>query len=123
VAGTGKTFLDRDHTLEHFRQELWVPALLDRQYDYADIIPESPFAGEFIKKYGNELARVEGVGNEGDLKHVDNFLDCVRSRQQPNCHADLGYKVMATVELSVRSYRNGKVYYFDAEREQVVEKV
>jgi hypothetical protein len=108
VAGTGKTFLDRDHTLEHFRQEFWVPALL--------------FAGEFIKKYGNELVRVEGVGNEGDLKHVDNFLDCVRSRQQPNCHADLGYKVMATVELSVRSYRNGKVYYFDAEREQVVEK-
>jgi trimethylamine--corrinoid protein Co-methyltransferase len=32
VAGTGKTFLDRDHTLEHFRQELWVPTLLDRQY-------------------------------------------------------------------------------------------
>ncbi len=32
VAGTGKTFLDRDHTLEHFRQELWVPALLNRQY-------------------------------------------------------------------------------------------
>ena len=26
------------------------------------------------------------------------------------------------VDLSVRSYRNGKVYYFDAEREQVVEK-
>jgi trimethylamine--corrinoid protein Co-methyltransferase len=32
VAGTGKTFLDRDHTLEHFRQELWVPRTLDRQY-------------------------------------------------------------------------------------------
>ena len=32
VAGTGKTFLDRDHTLEHFRKELWVPTLLDRQY-------------------------------------------------------------------------------------------
>jgi trimethylamine--corrinoid protein Co-methyltransferase len=32
VAGTGKTFLDRDHTLEHFRKELWRPTLLDRQY-------------------------------------------------------------------------------------------
>ncbi len=53
---------------------------------------------------------------------MDDFLECVRSRQQPNCHADLGYKVMVTVELSARSYRNGKVYYFDAEREQVVEK-
>jgi len=46
----------------------------------------------------------------------------VRSRQQPNCHADLGYKVSVTSDLSVRSYRNGKVYYFDTEREQVVEK-
>lgn len=93
-----------------------------RQYDYADIVPESPYAEEFIKKHGAAMVRVDGVGNEGDLKHVDNFLECVRSRQQPTCHADLGYKVMATVELSVRSYRNGKVYYFDAERERVLEK-
>jgi trimethylamine--corrinoid protein Co-methyltransferase len=32
VAASGTTFLDRDHTLEHFRKELWVPTLLDRQY-------------------------------------------------------------------------------------------
>ncbi len=32
VAGTRRTFLDRDHTLEHFHKELWVPTLLDRQY-------------------------------------------------------------------------------------------
>jgi predicted dehydrogenase len=93
-----------------------------RQYDYADIFPESTFADEFVKKYGNDQIRIAGVGNEGDLKHVDNFLDCVRSRRQPNCHADLGYKVSVVTDLSVRSYRNGKVYYFDAEREQVVEK-
>jgi predicted dehydrogenase len=93
-----------------------------RQYDYADIFPESTFLDEFIKKKGNDQVRVEGVGNEGDLKHVDNFLDCVRSRKQPNCHADLGYKVSVATDLSVRSYRTGKVYYFDPEREQVVEK-
>jgi predicted dehydrogenase len=93
-----------------------------RQYDYADIFPESTFLDEFIKKNGNDQVRIDGVGNEGDLKHVDNFLDCVRSRQQPNCHVDLGYKVSVATDLSVRSYRNGKVYYFDAEREQVVEK-
>jgi hypothetical protein len=53
---------------------------------------------------------------------VDNFFDCVRTRQQPNCNVDLGYKASVTSDLSVRSYRHGKVYYFDAEREQVVEK-
>jgi hypothetical protein len=62
------------------------------------------------------------VGNEGDLKHVDNFLDCVRTRQQPNCHADLAYKTLIATDLSVRSYRNGKMYYFDAEKEVVTEK-
>jgi hypothetical protein len=56
------------------------------------------------------------------LKHFDNFLDCVRTRQQPNCPADLGYRTLIATDLSVRSYRNGKMYYFDAEKELVVEK-
>ncbi len=93
-----------------------------RQYDYADIVPESPYVAEFAKQYGNEMVRIDGVGNEGDLLHVDNFLDCIRTRKQPNCPVDLGYKVMATIDLSVRSYRNGRVYYFDAENERVYEK-
>jgi predicted dehydrogenase len=93
-----------------------------RQYDYADIIPEGPYTAEFAKQYGDEMVRVDNVGNQGDLLHVDNFLNCVRSRQKPNCHVDLGYKVMAAIDLSVRSYRNGAVYYFDAEKERVYEK-
>jgi predicted dehydrogenase len=95
-----------------------------RKFDYADVFPESPFVEEFVKKNGNYQVRVEGVGGwyEDDIKHVDNFFDCMRSRKQPNCHADLGYKVSVTIDLSVRSYREGKVYYFDAEREQVSDK-
>jgi predicted dehydrogenase len=93
-----------------------------RQYDYADIVPESPYAEEFAKKYQQSEMRIDGVGNEGDLKHVDNFFDCVRSRQQPNCNTDIGFKVLVATDLSVRSYRNGKMYYFDSEQEKVIEK-
>ncbi len=32
TAGHDGTFLDSDHTLRHFRQELWFPRLLDRRY-------------------------------------------------------------------------------------------
>jgi trimethylamine:corrinoid methyltransferase-like protein len=32
VVNGGTTFLDRDHTVAHFRRELWFPTLLDRQY-------------------------------------------------------------------------------------------
>lgn len=94
-----------------------------RQYDFADIIPESPHAEEFVKKYSSEMVRIDGVGNEGDLLHVDNFLQCVRSRRQPNCPVDLGCKVMATIDLSVRSYREGKIFHYDAERDKVLDQV
>jgi len=30
--GPGGTFIDQDHTVEHFRREVWMPALLDRDY-------------------------------------------------------------------------------------------
>lgn len=87
-----------------------------RNTDTARIIPDTPFKKEFVARHGSEEIVVEGVGNQGDLKHVDNFLECVRTRNQPNCHADLGYKVMTAIDLSVRSYREGKMYYFDAAR-------
>jgi predicted dehydrogenase len=93
-----------------------------RQYAYADIVPESSYVDEFVKKNHDSLVRIDGVGNEGDLKHVDNFLECVRTRQQPNCHADLAYRTLIATDLSVRSYRNGKMYYFDSEKEVVTEK-
>jgi len=30
--GPGGNYIDHMHTFEHFRQELWMPKLLDRQY-------------------------------------------------------------------------------------------
>ena len=92
-----------------------------RDTDFAVLAAEPPFAKEFAAKRGADQITIPGLGNEGDLKHVENFLDCVRSRQQPNCHADLGYKVMTAIDLSVRSYRQGKMFYYDAQRERAVD--
>jgi trimethylamine--corrinoid protein Co-methyltransferase len=32
AAGPGGTFIDREHTVRHFRRELWFPRLLDRRF-------------------------------------------------------------------------------------------
>lgn len=32
AAGPGGSFIDREHTVRHFRRELWFPRLLDREY-------------------------------------------------------------------------------------------
>ena len=84
-----------------------------RDTDFATLVAEPPFTKDFVARHGAEQISVPGLGNEGDLKHVDNFLDCVRSRHQPNCHADMGHKVMTSIDLSVRSYRDGRIYFYD----------
>ena len=86
-----------------------------RNTNFARIVPETPFRDDFRKQHGKDELIVENVGNDTDQPHVDNFFDCVRSRQQPNCHPDLGWKVMTAIDLSVRSYRENKVFVIDPE--------
>jgi predicted dehydrogenase len=46
----------------------------------------------------------------------EHFLACTRSRNPETlCPADLGYAAIATVNLGVQSYREGKAYYFNKE--------
>lgn len=84
-----------------------------RNTSTARIVPETPFVDEFRKKWDKDELVMDGVGNEGDQKHVDNFFDCVRSRQQTNCPPDLGNKVMTSIMLSVRSYRENRMFTVD----------
>lgn len=92
-----------------------------RRQDFAEIVPEQPYREGFRNKWRDERLVLPGFGNEGDRKHIDNFRDCIRTRRRPNCDADVGYKVMTTIGLSVKSYREGKMFHFDGAREQVVE--
>jgi len=50
--------------------------------------------------------------------HMDNWLDCIRSRNKPNLDAETAYKVMVAIALGVKSYREEKVFRFDAKKEK-----
>jgi hypothetical protein len=50
----------------------------------------------------------------------EHFLGCMRSRNPETlCPAELGYAAIATVNLGVQSYRDGKAYFFEKETGQV----
>jgi len=73
--------------------------------------PESPYAG----------ARGEmRVAAEPRPDHMDNFLECVRTRRRPNCDPQTGYRVMVAIALAVLAYRQGKAMSFDPEKEELV---
>ena len=52
--------------------------------------------------------------------HMDNFLQCIRTREKPHCNEIFGYRVMVAIGMGVRAYREEKVMLFDPVEEEVV---
>jgi predicted dehydrogenase len=57
------------------------------------------------------------VAREARLGHMENFLECIRTRNTPHLDADTAYKTMVAIALGVESYRKEKVMRFDSEKE------
>ena len=51
-----------------------------------------------------------------DERHAENFLECIRTRKQPNCTARMGHRSAQTSILATRAYVNGQVVRFDPEK-------
>jgi predicted dehydrogenase len=66
---------------------------------------------------GNEM-----MGSTRSLPraHMRNFLDCIRSGQEPNCPFELGFRVSIACRMAVESYRQQRTMRWDATREEIV---
>jgi predicted dehydrogenase len=53
-------------------------------------------------------------------RHQRNFLDCVKSRQQPVTDAESGHRVVTTCHLANLSLKTGRKLVWDAQKEQIV---
>jgi predicted dehydrogenase len=88
-----------------------------------EIVPDQEYRAEFTKKTGAEVMKIDVQPfARGSHPHMDNFLDCVRSRQEPNLPARLGYQAMAAIGMGVQAYREHEVLFFDRRRERVSNK-
>ena len=85
-----------------------------------EIVPDQEYRDEFTKKAGAETLKIDVQPvPRGGHPHMDNFLACVRSRQEPNLPARLGYQAMAAIGMGVQAYRQSEVLFFDRRREKV----
>jgi predicted dehydrogenase len=88
-----------------------------------EIVPDQEYREEFVKKTGAEVMKIEVQPfARGSHPHMDNFLDCVRSRSEPNLPARLGYQAMAAIAMGVQAYRQQQVLFFDRRRQKVSNK-
>jgi predicted dehydrogenase len=52
--------------------------------------------------------------------HMQNFFDCVRSRKQPACPFEIGYRSAVACQMAITSCRQGRTVRWDAEHEEIV---
>ena len=58
--------------------------------------------------------------SDGTNEHFANFFDCIRSRKEPNCPFDLGYRSAIACQMAIRSYHEGKKVRWDEETEEII---
>jgi hypothetical protein len=85
--------------------------------DYITVTPQKISKGKFKEKYGTIEVMLECEPRES---HMENFLRCMRTRETPVLDALTGYKALTAIQMSVQSYREGKVLYFDEQKQKVV---
>ncbi len=61
------------------------------------------------------------VATDMGTEQMANFLECVRTRQQPICPIEQGFQSTATVQLGMIAYESNSVVQWDAEAEQIIE--
>jgi predicted dehydrogenase len=59
-------------------------------------------------------------GDELTLSHVRNWMECVRSRKQPNAPIEAGYNHAIAVIMSNAAYRTGQKVTFDEKTQEVM---
>lgn len=52
--------------------------------------------------------------------HMQNFFDCVRSRSEPVCPLELGFRTSIACRMAVDSYRRGTTVRWDPKTEEIV---
>jgi predicted dehydrogenase len=62
----------------------------------------------------------QGVTDSDTFLHVRNFVECVRSRKQPNGDVRIGHRSAAACHLATQAYIHKKRIAFDPEREEIL---
>jgi hypothetical protein len=67
--------------------------------------------------YPEKVNCPEGTASEGntrDVNHMANFVECIRSRKEPNAPVEIGYRSAVAAHMANLSYRKGEKVTLDS---------
>jgi hypothetical protein len=91
--------------------------------EYLTLRPEPRvITDEYKAKFGATESKIQVDRKDAMRAHVENFLECVRSRQKPTLDVETAACAQVVITMAVQSYREGRVLYFDEKNFRVVPK-
>jgi len=81
--------------------------------EYSDNPRRSAVDDDYLVKWGSVDIRMPVKRADMLTEHILNFLDCVKTREKPHLDVLTGAKAQVVITLSVDSYRQGKILYYD----------
>lgn len=73
-------------------------------------------------KFGTEEVSIPVEKTDTMATHINNFLECMHTRQKPHLPVETGACAQVLITMAVESYRRGRVLYFDEKTWKVSEK-
>jgi len=87
-----------------------------------EVYAETDRIDKRLREYQRAGVPRQNAGNEEyHLKHVKNFLDCLRSRERPNSDVEIGHDSMIACHLGNLAQRLGRMVRWDTDKEAVID--
>ena len=110
--------------VEHGRFEGYAPYITVKPEKrvYNRELRERSVPPEYGAKWGSAEIKIPVEDRDPMITHIENFLDCMRTRQKPTLDVETAARAQVLITMSVQSFREGKVLYFDERKFKVVDK-
>ena len=83
-------------------------------------LPQSKRAADGAEALADPGGKAQAGYSDSTLQHMQNFFDCVRSRNQPVCPFEMGFRTAITCQMAITSYRQQRTVRWDPKAEDIV---
>jgi predicted dehydrogenase len=96
--------------------------MFEGETDHITVIPEKRVIKDDYKaKWGADPINIP-VEEKPRWAHMQNFLECVRSRQKPVLDVETAFHAQVLISMAVQAYRESRVLFWDAKALKVTSK-
>jgi len=97
--------------------------MFEGRTDHITLRPERRVMDDAYRaKFGDQEVKIPVEQKDAMAAHVINFLDSIRTRNQPTLDVETAACAQVLITMSVHSYREGKILYFDEKSFKVKDK-